>query len=50
MGYKLSKRSLSRLEGVDERLIGIVKYAIGVTKQDFSVICGLRTIDELRGR
>ena len=48
MGYKLSKRSLSRLEGVDERLIGIVKYAIGVTKQDFSVICGLRTIDEQR--
>ncbi|HAW16939.1 MAG TPA: hypothetical protein DCW89_01480, partial [Oceanospirillaceae bacterium] len=48
MGYKLSKRSLSRLDGVDERMVAVVKYAIGVTKQDFSVICGLRTIDEQR--
>ena len=48
MGYKLSKRSLSRLEGVNESLITVVKYAIGVTKQDFSVICGLRTIEEQR--
>ena len=36
MGYKLGKRSLSRLEGVDESLVTVVKYAIGVTKQDFS--------------
>ena len=48
MGYKLGKRSLSRLEGVNEELVTVVKYAIGVTKQDFSVICGLRTIDEQR--
>tara|TARA_R100000935_G_scaffold51753_1_gene78556 strand:+ start:191 stop:643 length:453 start_codon:yes stop_codon:yes gene_type:complete len=48
MGYKLGKRSLSNLEGVDERLATVVRYAIGVTKQDFSVICGLRTIDEQR--
>ena len=48
MGYKLSKRSLSRLEGVDERMVAVVKYAIGVTKQDFSCICGLRTIEEQR--
>ena len=34
MGYKLGKRSLSRLEGVDERLATVVRYAIGVTKQD----------------
>ena len=46
MGYKLGKRSLSRLEGVNDDLVTVVKYAIGVTKQDFSVICGLRTIDE----
>jgi len=46
MGYKLGKRSLSRLEGIDERMASVVKYAIGVTKQDFSVICGLRTIEE----
>ena len=48
MGYKLGKRSLSRLEGVNEELVTVVKYAIGVTKQDFSVICGLRTIEEQR--
>lgn len=46
MGYKLGKRSLSRLEGVNENLVTVVKYAIGVTKQDFSVICGVRTIEE----
>jgi len=46
VGYKLGKRSLSRLEGVNDDLVTVVKYAIGVTKQDFSVICGLRTIDE----
>ena len=46
MGYKLGKRSLSRLEGVNDDLVTVVKYAIGVTKQDFSVICGLRTIEE----
>ena len=46
MGYKLGKRSLSNLEGVDERLVTVVKYAMSVTKQDFSVICGLRTMAE----
>jgi len=46
MGYKLGKRSMSRLEGVNDDLVTVVKYAIGVTKQDFSVICGLRTIEE----
>ena len=48
MSYKLGKRSLSKLEGVDERMVAVVKYAINVTKQDFSVICGLRTIEEQR--
>ena len=46
MGYKLGKRSLEKLEGVDERMVAVVKHAIGATKQDFSVICGLRTIEE----
>jgi len=46
VGDKLGKRSLSRLEGGNDDLVTVVKYAIGVTKQDFSVICGLRTIDE----
>jgi len=48
MTYKLGKSSKAKLEGVDERMIAIVRYAINVTKQDFSVICGLRTMDEQR--
>ena len=48
MTYKLSQRSLDRLEGVDGRLQAVVKSAIGATKTDFGVICGLRTIEEQR--
>ena len=48
MTFKLSQRSLDRLEGVDERLQAIVKAAIHNTKIDFGVICGLRTIEEQR--
>jgi len=48
MTFKLSGRSLSKLEGVDERLVAVVKSAIGHTKTDFGVICGLRTIEEQR--
>ena len=48
MTYRLGKRSKERLEGVDERLQAVVRSAIGQTKQDFSVICGLRTIEEQR--
>lgn len=48
MSFKLGKRSLERLEGVDERMVTVVKSAITLTKQDFSVICGLRTIEEQR--
>ena len=48
MSFKLSSRSLGKLEGVDERLVAVVKSAIGMTKTDFGVICGLRTIEEQR--
>ena len=48
MTYKLSQRSLDKLDGVDERLQAVVKSAIGSTKTDFGVICGLRTIEEQR--
>jgi len=44
--YKLSKRSLSKLQGVNEPLVGTVKRAIELTKVDFGVICGLRTQEE----
>jgi peptidoglycan L-alanyl-D-glutamate endopeptidase CwlK len=48
MTFKLSQRSLDRMEGVDERLVAVAKAAIGHTKTDFGVICGLRTIGEQR--
>jgi len=48
MAYKLGQRSLKMLDGVDERLQSVVRSAIGQSKQDFSVICGLRTIQEQR--
>lgn len=43
MGFKLSQRSLSRLEGVDERLVRVVRRAINLTSVDFGVIEGVRT-------
>ena len=46
MTYKLGNRSKEKLEGVDERMASVVRYAISVTKQDFSVICGMRTLKE----
>jgi peptidoglycan LD-endopeptidase CwlK len=48
MTFKLSHRSLDKLEGVDEQLVATVKLAIAVTKIDFGVICGLRTMEEQR--
>jgi peptidoglycan LD-endopeptidase CwlK len=48
MTFKLSQRSLDRMEGVDERLVAVAKTAIGHTETDFGVICGLRTIEEQR--
>tara|TARA_R100000234_G_C4970309_1_gene165898 strand:+ start:488 stop:949 length:462 start_codon:yes stop_codon:yes gene_type:complete len=50
MTYKLSNRSLERLEGVDDRLIALAKYAIGITKVDFGIphLGGLRTMEQQR--
>lgn len=41
--YKLSKRSLDRLEGVKPELAAVVKRAIQLTSVDFGVTEGLRT-------
>lgn len=43
MTFKLSKRSLDNLVGVDERLVAVVKRAILLTSVDFAVIEGVRT-------
>ena len=44
--FKLSRRSLDRLQGVDERMVAVVKYAITAAKTDFGVIQGMRTIEQ----
>lgn len=46
MSFKLSSRSISRLEGVDAGLVSVVNAAIGMTKVDFGVTCGMRTVEE----
>ena len=46
MGFTLSQRSLDKLEGVHDDMVRVVKKAIDLTKVDFGVICGLRTIEE----
>lgn len=43
MGYRLSSRSLARLDGVHPRLVALVKEAIALTPVDFLVTEGLRT-------
>ena len=46
MTYQLGKRSKDRLLGVDPRMVAVVEKAITISEQDFSVICGLRTVKE----
>ena len=46
MTFKLSSRSLGRLDGVDEKLSNVVKKAIGYSTVDFGVIQGLRSVEE----
>ena len=49
MSFKLSRRSLDRLEGIDERLQAVVKMAITLTKTDFGVVQGMRTLETAEG-
>ena len=44
--FKLSTRSMSRLEGVNPQLVQVVNEAIKRTKIDFGVTCGMRTVEE----
>lgn len=46
--YYLSDRSLAELEGVHPKLAAVVKRAIELTRQDFTVVDGLRTLAEQR--
>lgn len=47
-GFKLSPRSLERLQGVHEDLVKVVKRAIAITPLDFTVLEGLRTLERQR--
>jgi peptidoglycan L-alanyl-D-glutamate endopeptidase CwlK len=44
MSFELSQRSLERLEGVEDSLVVVVKRAIQLTKVDFGVSEGLRSV------
>ena len=46
MSFKLSQRSLNKMRGVEDDLVNVVKRAIELTKIDFGVIYGLRTVEE----
>lgn len=46
--FYLGKRSLTNLEGVHPDLVRVVKRAITLTKIDFGVTEGLRTIEKQR--
>lgn len=48
MSFKLSSRSLGRLSGVDTRLADVVKRAIEISRVDFGVTEGLRTMETQR--
>lgn len=46
MAWKLGKKSLERLAGVKEPLQAVIKSAIMDSPYDFSITCGLRTVEE----
>ena len=42
--FKLSQKSYDKLEGVNEALVSVVERAIQITKVDFCVLEGLRSV------
>tara|TARA_R110000787_G_scaffold252309_1_gene357782 strand:+ start:59 stop:271 length:213 start_codon:yes stop_codon:yes gene_type:complete len=46
MTFKLSTRSLDKMKGVNATLVEVVKEAITLTRVDFGVTCGMRTVAE----
>jgi hypothetical protein len=46
MAFKLSARSIKKLEGVEKDLVSVVMDAIKLTKVDFGVTYGVRTLAE----
>ena len=48
MAFKLSQRSIERLDGVNDKLVDVVTRAIEISTIDFGVSEGLRTIEKQR--
>jgi peptidoglycan L-alanyl-D-glutamate endopeptidase CwlK len=46
--FNLSARSISRLDGVHPALVAVVRSAITLTKTDFTVVEGVRTLEKQR--
>jgi len=46
MSFRLSQRSMDRLEGVHPHMTAVVERAIQLTEVDFGVTQGVRTLDE----
>ena len=44
MSFKLGTKSRENLRGVHPDLVAVVERAIEITKQDFTVIEGMRTL------
>ena len=45
MSYRLGARSKQRLEGLHPDLVAVVERAIQITRIDFTVLEGMRTLD-----
>lgn len=45
MAFKLSKRSLKKMEGINPKLVTLVKHAISLSSVDFGVSEGLRSVE-----
>jgi len=48
MSYKLGTRSKQKLSGVHPDMVAVVKRAIEITEQDFTVIEGIRNVSRQR--
>lgn len=48
MSFRFSNRSLKRLQGVDPDLVAVAKRAIQITKVDFGITEGLRSVSRQR--
>ena len=44
--FYLGEKSRANLDGVDQRLISLVEYAITITPVDFTVLEGVRSIEK----